>query len=463
MSHSTSSIQNPNYPRYDRYKDSGVEWLGEVPSNWEVVRAKRVFKNVAEKGYPNESLLSATQDKGVIPRDLLEQRVVMPIGQLQTFKLVRRDDFVISLRSFQGGIEHSAYRGLVSPAYTVLRLNRKDASPGFLRHLLKASTFISELNVSVTGIRQGKNIDFAEFAESFLPLPPKPEQDRIVAFLDRKTAEIDALIAKKQRQIELLDEQKAILIHRAVTRGIVNSEFGMRNEHLSSSSHSTFTTHNSKFSPSGIEWIGEIPEHWEVKKLRWLLKSSVKNGVSPPISEKGQVPTLSIAAVKNGQVTFGENVKFTAIHKSEATSYLLREGDILALRGNGSRHLVATAGIVGPDLPEGCIYPDLLIRIQPANQIAPQYLVMQLNGVLRDGINLTAKTSAGIWKVSGESLSALQVLLPPHDEQMKILEYANFVQERTAVCKSGFSREIQSLQTLRSAIIARSVTGAIKV
>ena len=443
MTHSTSKIQNPKFslPRYPRYKDSGVEWLGEIPEHWDTLRAKHVFRNVSEKGFPDEPLLSATQDQGVVPRDQREQRVVMPIGQLESFKLVRENDFVISLRSFQGGIEHCAYRGLVSPAYTVLRLHR-DVNPRFLRQLLKASNFISEINVSVTGIRQGKNIDYGDFAESFLPLPPKPEQNRIVAFLDQKTAKIDALIAKKQRQIELLDEQKAILINRAVTRGL---------------------NPNAKLKPSGIEWIGEIPEHWDVKKLRWLLRSSVKNGVSPPISEKGKVPTLSIAAVKNGQVTFGENVKFTAIHKSEAASYLLREGDVLALRGNGSRHLVATAGIVGSDAPEGCIYPDLLIRIQPTSLIAAHYLVIQLNGVLRDGINLTAKTSAGIWKVSGESLSAQKVLLPPPVEQTNILAYVDSVQEKTAVCKSGITREIESLKTLRSTLIAHAVTGRIKV
>ena len=97
----------PSFPRYESYKESGVEWIGEIPSHWETVRAKRIFRTVSDKGYPDAPLLSATQDQGVVPRDLVEQRVVMPSGQLQTFKLVKKDDLVISFRSFQGGIEYS--------------------------------------------------------------------------------------------------------------------------------------------------------------------------------------------------------------------------------------------------------------------------------------------------------------------------------------------------------------------
>jgi type I restriction enzyme S subunit len=192
----------------------------------------------------------------------------MPLGQLETLKLVQKHDFVISLRSFQGGIEHSHYRGLVSPAYTVLR-QKRELNPGYLRHLLKASSFISELNVSVTGIRQGKNIDFDAFAESFLPTPPRAEQDRIVAFLDEKTAQIDVLISKKQRQIELLDEKKAILINRAVTRGLQP---------------------NPDLQDSGIPWIGPIPKGWEVKRFRYC--AHIRGGQVDPRREPYRFMTL---------------------------------------------------------------------------------------------------------------------------------------------------------------------------
>jgi type I restriction enzyme S subunit len=429
------------FPRYSKSKDSGVEWLGDVPEHWETLRAKHLFVNVSDKGFPDEPLLSATQDEGVVPRDSREQRVVMPLGQLEAFKLVKENDFVISLRSFQGGIEHSRYRGLVSPAYTVLR-QKRDVNPNYLRHLLKASNFISELNVSVTGIRQGKNIDFGAFAESFIPIPPRAEQDRIVAFLDEKTAEIDRLIAKKQRQIELLDEQKAILINRAVTRGL-NVKAPIKD--------------------SGVDWIGSIPAHWEMKKLRWLLAAAPKNGVSPPITESGDVPTLSISAVKNGKVSFGEHLKLTKIARKERQAFEIKPGDLLALRGNGSRHLVATCGQVGVNVPHGCIYPDLLIKLVAGPSLDAAYLIHLLNGPLRQVIHLVAKTSAGIWKVSGESLGALKMPLPPREEQSEIVLRLFEAETAYSQARSKIESQIQTLQTLRSTLIAHAVTGKLRI
>ena len=431
------------FPKYERYKDSDIEWLGEVPEHWHVRRNLGVFDERKECNQPEEELLSVTVSRGIIRQSEITAKKDSSNDDKSKYKVVRVGDLAYNkMRAWQGALGISAFNGIVSPAYVVLSPRNQRLSKYF-HYLYRTPQFITEANRLSYGLCDDMNsLRYEHFKTSYTPLPPDDEIDRIVAFLDQKTAEIDALIAKKQRQIELLDEQKAILINRAVTRGL---------------------DPNAKLKPSGIEWIGDIPERWEVKKLRWLLRTSVKNGISPPISEKGKVPTLSIAAVKNGQVTFGENVKFTAIHKSEAASYLLREGDVLALRGNGSRHLVATAGIVGSHVPEGCIYPDLLIRIQPTSLIAAHYLVIQLNGVLRDGINLTAKTSAGIWKVSGESLSAQKVLLPPPVEQTTILAYVDSVQEKTAVCKSGITREIESLKSLRSTLIAHAVTGSIRV
>ena len=446
MTHSKSKIQNPKFslPRYPRYKDSGVEWLGEVPEHWDVQSLRAVAGLYVEKNQPDLPVLSVYREYGVILKDSRDDNHNATSLDTSNYKVVRPGDLAVNkMKAWQGSLGVSEHHGIVSPAYITCRLNQEKVAGRYIHYLLRSKSLIGALDSISYGVRVGQwDMRFEDFKKVGITIPPKPEQNRIVAFLDQKTLEIDTLIAKKQRQIELLDEQKAILINRAVTRGL---------------------NPKAKLKPSGIEWIGDIPAHWEVKKLRWLLKSSVKNGISPPISEKGRVPTLSIAAVKNGQVTFGENVKFTAIHKSEAASYLLREGDILALRGNGSRHLVATAGIVGADVPEGCIYPDLLIRIQPTNLIAPRFLVIQLNGVLRDGINLAAKTSAGIWKVSGESLSAQQVLLPPPDEQKRILDYVGSVQGKTDICKSGITREIESLQILRSTLIAYAVTGRIKV
>src|SRR5690625_116853 len=228
--------------RYPEYKDSGVEWLGEIPKGWECVKMKYLFRDISQKNRPNEELLSVTQDKGVVPRTWVENRMVMPSGGLESFKFIEKGDFAISLRSFQGGLEYCYHDGIISPAYTVLKA-QKNLQSDYYKYLFKSKSFISELQTSIVGIRQGKNISFAELSYSLLPIPPQSEQTSIANFLDRKTEQIDQLIEIKQKQIELLKEKRQILIQKAVTRGL-NPDVPLKS--------------------SGVDWIGDIPEHWEV-------------------------------------------------------------------------------------------------------------------------------------------------------------------------------------------------------
>ncbi len=434
MKHSASNTHTSKFPRYSAYKDSGVEWLGEIPEHWELCRAKYLLRNVSEKGFPDEQLLSATQDKGVIPRDQLEQRVVMPVGQLQTFKLVRENDFVISLRSFQGGIEHCAHRGLVSPAYTVLRLQR-DVSPRFLRHLLKASNFISELNVSVTGIRQGKNIDYSDFSESLLPIPLKREQDRIANFLDQKTAEIDTLIAKKQRQIELLDEQKAILINRAVTRGL---------------------NPKAKLKPSGVEWIGDIPEGWEVKKIKYL--SQIFRGKfthrprNDPSLYDGKYPFVQTGDVAQAGIEIS-SYNQTLNKKGLRVSTLVPKGTIaITIAAN-----IGDVAILGFD----ACFPDSIVGFLPDKSVAPMFFFYILRGMKTHFMSLAPKNTQynlNVERIGGESIT-----VPSIEDQKFIVEYIQDLDAQIRNLISNIEREISSLKTLRITLVAHSVTGKIKV
>ena len=198
--------------RYESYKPSGAAWLGDIPSHWDTVPAKRLFREVSEKNHPTAQLLSVTQEQGVLPRDQLEQRVVMPTGQLQTFKLVRSDDFVISLRSFQGGIEYSYYRGLVSPAYTVLK-PKKQINEEFYKQYFKSYEFIGRLATAVIGIRDGKQISYDDFCIVKIPYPTIEEQTAIAQVLKAADEEINLLKAK----VEKLREQKRGLMQVLLT------------------------------------------------------------------------------------------------------------------------------------------------------------------------------------------------------------------------------------------------------
>jgi hypothetical protein len=166
---------------------------------------KHLFSERSEKGYPNEPLLVASQNMGVVPKNVYGNRTVEAQKDLHLLKLVRVGDFVISLRSFQGGLEYAYYQGIISPAYTIL-IPHEPMSGSYFRYLAKSKPFIGLLTLCVTGIREGQNIDYAKLKNHLLPVPPHEEQDQIVRFLDWKVSSINKLIAVKQKQIATLKE-----------------------------------------------------------------------------------------------------------------------------------------------------------------------------------------------------------------------------------------------------------------
>lgn len=195
-----------NIKPYPKYKEIDVPWLPTIPDHWNFDKLKYCFAERVEKGYPDEQLLSSTQTRGVIPQSLYGNRVVSAQKDLHLLKLVEVDDFVISLRSFQGGIEYAHYRGIISPAYTVMKANDKIETPYF-KYLAKSIDFIQLLQTCVTGIREGQNIDYKLLKKNYLPIPPNTEQTQISNFLDYKVALINKFIKDKKREIKLLKEQ----------------------------------------------------------------------------------------------------------------------------------------------------------------------------------------------------------------------------------------------------------------
>jgi len=186
---------------------------GFEKSKWVKVNASDVFKNVSVKNNDdNEQLLSVTQDKGAIPRDVLQGRVTMPSGDTNSFKLIEPGDFIISLRSFQGGLEYSEYRGLVSPAYTVLK-SVKPINNNFYKYYFKSHDFIGHLSVAVIGIRDGKQISFDDFCTVKIPYPSLEEQNKITEIL---TCTSDEMKMQMQK-IEALRQQKKGLMQQLLT------------------------------------------------------------------------------------------------------------------------------------------------------------------------------------------------------------------------------------------------------
>ncbi len=299
-----------SFPRYPEYKDSGVEWLGEVPGHWHVTQGRRLFTQEREPAFPTDDQLSATQKYGVVPQKLFmemeDQKVTLALSGLDNFKHVEADDFVISLRSFQGGIERSKYPGCVSPAYTVLR-SVETIDANYYGYMLKSKGYIEALQTMTDGIRDGKNISYQQFGQIRLPDIPLPEQAQIADFLDRETAKIDALVSEQRRLMALLKEKRQAVISHAVTRGL---------------------NPNAPLTPSGIEWLGAVPEHWEVGPLKRFWSVTDCKHVTAEFVDDG-IPLASIREVQSRWVTL-EGAKCTTEHFYE----LLIEGGRQPLPGD---------------------------------------------------------------------------------------------------------------------------------
>lgn len=417
--------------RYESYKPSGAAWLGDIPSHWDTVPAKRLFREVSEKNHPTAQLLSVTQEQGVLPRDQLEQRVVMPTGQLQTFKLVRSDDFVISLRSFQGGIEYSAYTGLVSPAYTVLR-KQKQANSRYLKHLLKSRSFISELNTSVTGIREGKNISFSEMSYSLLPIPEQSEQEKIADILDLKTAEIDAAIAKKERLIELLDEQKYIAINNAVTRGLNQA---------------------SPVQATDVQWIGTVPSHWSVSRAKFLFREIDER------SETGNEELLSVSHMTGVTPRSEKTNIYMFMAEDYSGSKLCKPNDLVF------NIMWAWMGALGVSERTGIVSPSYGVYRQRREGIFNNWY---LENLLRSSAYVAEynRRSTGLHssrlRLYSHMFFDMEIAVPPREEQNEIERATKARLEKTDAVISATRKELEKLTEFRATLIESLVTGKIK-
>lgn len=271
-----------SYAKYESYKDSGVDWLGKIPSDWDLLKVKNIFRLVMKFAPKNNDceLLSVYTDIGVKPRKELEER-----GNRATttdgYLIVEKGDIVVNkLLAWMGAIGLSDYDGVTSPAYDVLK--PKMPIEGIFYHLLfRSPQCTSELKRHSRGIMDMRlRLYFDKFGDVVVPYPNIEVQKKIVSFLAEKTAQIDQAIALKQQQIEKLNEYKQIVIQNAVTKGL-NPNAPMKN--------------------SGVEWIGNIPEHWDVKKNTHLF-NKIGSGTTPTSSDLSYYDSGDINWLQTGDL-----------------------------------------------------------------------------------------------------------------------------------------------------------------
>ena len=413
---------------YPEYKESGLPWLGRCPVHWKVRRSKILFQQRVQKGFPNEPLLAATQTKGVVRKEDYETRTVTAQKDLHLLKLVEVGDYVISLRSFQGGIEVAHYRGIISPAYTVLK-PRSEAISGYYSKFFKSRQFIDSLSLFVTGIREGQNIDYERMSRAEMPCPPPDEQAAIVRFLDHANGKIDGFIRAKRKLIALLGEQKQAIIHRAVTRGL-DPDVPLK--------------------PSGIAWLGDIPEHWEVLRAKYLFREIDDR------SKEGKETHLAMSQ-RLGLVP--SNLVGSAMRsESYAGAKLCQEGDLVLNR------LKAHLGVFALAKQAGVISPDYSVFRKKAAISMEYYESVLKSSACRRELRIRAKGLVeGFWRLYTDDFYDIRLPVPSLDEQRTIMSAISVETSDLNAAITRTEREIALMQEYRTRLTADVVTGKLDV
>ena len=427
------------FKQYPSYKNSGVEWLGDVPEHWYIFKSNKIFKQSNVRSYESDEQLTASQKYGVIPQSLYmkkeESKVVLALSGIDNFKHVDKNDFVISLRSFQGGIELCFYDGCVSPAYTVLKPN-KVINYSFWSYLFKSTIYISVLNTAVDGIREGKTISYTNFGKIYINIPPLSEQAQIANYLDTETTRIDNLIAKQEKLIELLEEQRKSIISHAVTKGL---------------------NPNAPMKDSGVEWLGEVPEHWDVAVVKRAFIVKLGKMLQPDQKDETDVIKKYLKASNltwDGVKDIDNEMWFS---KNDLKKLKLEIGDLL----------VAEGGDVGKscifDSNEEFYYQNSVNRVRGQKNNANEFLYYWLFTLKYSGYIDILCNKSTIAHFTAEKLNETILLLPDSVEQNEIIAYLE--RENGKINQLILKQQslIEKLKEYRASIISHAVTGKIDV
>ena len=410
-----------------KMRDSGIEWIGQIPKGWELRRAKTLFTQRNSKGNGIEVLLSPTQKYGVVPQSQLEGVVqVKEDTDLQMFKTVHKGDFVISLRSFQGGFEYSLYEGVCSPAYQVF-YPTSPICDTYYRYLFKSQSFISKMNNLTVGIREGKNIQYVDFANSQIPVPPLAEQERIAAFLDAECAEIDAVLEKTRASIEEYKKLKQAVITQAVTKGI-RGDRPMKN--------------------SGIEWIGDIPAEWSVVPFSKFARVSA-NLVNPSdYQDYLQVSPENIEK-DSGKLLPCKTVSEVGV---ESWNHFFHKGQILYSKIRPKLNKVCIAPFDG--LCSADMYPI------DTDNISKFVVYTILSNDFNQQVAMITENRVKMPKINQKELSKIIVVLPADRmEQQEIVDYLDGECGKIDALIAKKQQYLTEIENYKKSLIYEYVTG----
>jgi len=435
-----------SYLKYPAYKPSGVEWLGEIPEHWEIRKIKYLFKEINERSLKgDEDLLSVSQYTGVtLKSDKVEEGDLLTnASTLEGYKKVYKGDLVSNIMlAWNGSLGFSPYNGITSPAYSIYRLS-EDNITGYFHYLLRTEKYKSEFKRNSSGVIESRlRLYTDDFFKISSILPPKEEQTAIANFLDTKTAQIDRAIAQKEKLIALLKERKQIVIQQAVTKGMDK---------------------NAKMKYSGVEWIGEIPEEWEVKRLKNILNEPLMYGANESgIEYNPDLPRYIRITDFSSNGTLNEEKKLS-LPFEVGKKYLLDDGDILFARSG------ATVGKsyqfrFSMSKEKYCSFAGYLIKASPNESVI---LSNFLNYYTSSGSFENWKNSifnkATIENIGADKYAELRIPIPSIREQTAIVTYIETQSAKIDKAIGLQEQQIEKLKEYKAVLVDGAVTGKIKI
>ena len=436
------------FKEYPSYKNSGVEWLGDVPDHWSVIPSKFYFIERKEKAENTDKQLTASQKHGIIfQEDFMAEngRVMVVMKNPEILKKVRPNDFVISMRSFQGGLELSYLEGSISSAYVMLKPNLNVVDIEYFKYLFKTPRYIQSLQSTSNLIRDGQALRFNNFSQVKLILPPKSDQQNIVSFLDTETARIDNLIAKQEKLIELLEEQRKSIISHAVTKGL---------------------NPNAPMKDSGVEWLGEVPSHWTVLKNRHIFNFSKGLSITKENLQESGIPCVSYGEVHS---KFGfefnpeiNDMKFVSEEYLETSkNCLLNSGDFIFADTSEDFEGSGNFSYLNSNSQVFAGYHTVIARLK-SKQKSRFFAYIFDSNAHRKQIQTQVK-GIKVFSITQGILKDIYSWLPPVHEQDLIVEYLDNECKKISLLKAKQIELIEKLKAYRSSIISHAVTGKIDV
>lgn len=423
---------------YPNYRASGLPWVPRLPEGWQVLRNGRLFGHRVETGFPNLPILEVSLRTGVRVRDMENLKRKQVMSQKEKYKRAAKGDIAYNMmRMWQGAVGPAPVDGLVSPAYVVVK-PYDEANSSYYSYLFRTAAYMQEVNKFSRGIVADRNrLYWESFKQMPSLVPPRPEQDQIVAYLRAQDAHIARFIKAKRELIALLTEQKLRIIDHAVTRGL----------------DATVT-----LKPSGIEWLDGVPEHWEVMPLKRACVRSALYGANIPATHYTDIgirflrttDILETGQLKPGGVFLPEKM---------VRDYLLADGDILVSRSG----TIGRAFLYSAERHGQCSYAGYLVRFSSAEFLHPDFLFCYTKTrAFADFIKLNA-ISTTIENLNGDKYAKMAVPVPPLEEQKTICRWIAVECKPLDDAIARTEEEIKLIREYRDRQIADVVTGQVDV